>query len=291
MVGYTLHQIGKIFHDIKNSWYFRVWGILWISSAVIVASILITLAHSSTNLFAQKDVMVWVENTTTIQFPRFSFRVGWGSTQLQIVSLTCTHDLFPVNVSPCPNESVTSCRTIYADAFFTSQSVANVVFGDERIICSMTTVGNSSVLGNLIAFDNDGSNEESVGPNAYASIWIAPNQNAWVMLEKSIFTYSNGNNITDWDRNLLYHSTVSTTGQYNISVIIGSYNVWHIDQTDIYNGMMAMGDIGGFAFFMLIIHSVIMLFVGLCLFNNSTFLKNANSGESVNQSEYSAVKH
>jgi len=287
MVGNTLHQIGNIFHDIKNSWYFRIWGILWISSAVIVGSILITLTHSSSQELKQKDVMVWVENATSIQFPRFHFRTGWDSNQ-QIVSLTCTHDNVPVNISPCPNTTANFCRTVYADSFSTSQATANVVFGDERILCNMTTIGNSSALGSLMAFEIEGTNEVSVGPNAGAAIWIAPNQFAWVMLEKSMFT-GNGNNITEWDRNLLYHSTVSVPGNYSIEVIIGSYNIWHIDQTHIYNGMMAMGDIGGFAFFMLIVHSIIMMFVGLCFLNNSTFLK-TNSGAAVKQSDYSALQ-
>jgi len=106
------------------------------------------------------------------------------------------------------------------------------------------------------------------------------------MLEKSIWN-SASQNITDWDRSLLYHSTVSVPGQYYIEVIIGSYNVWHIDQTDVYNGVMAMGDIGGFAFFLLVIHSIIMLFVGLCFLNNSTFLKNTGS----DSTDYSQLKH
>jgi len=287
MVGNTLHQIGRILHDIKSSWYFRIWGILWLACAVIVAAILIVLTKTSAAEFIQKDVQVWVENATAIQFPRFELRGGYGVPENeQIISLNCTHNQVPVATSACPNEVSTFCQTVYADSFFTSQVTSSLVFGDERILCYMTTTGNSSVLGNLMAFQIEGSNQQSVGPSSYTSIWIAPNQNAWVMLEKSIWN-SASQNITDWDRSLLYHSTVSVPGQYYIEVIIGSYNVWHIDQTDVYNGVMAMGDIGGFAFFLLVIHSIIMLFVGLCFLNNSTFLKNTGS----DSTDYSQLKH
>jgi len=291
MVGNTFHQIGNMFEDVKTSWYFRIWGFLWLVCVAIVAVILIILAKTSSTELGQKDVQVWVENATSIQFPRFQLRGGYGVPENeQITSLSCTHNQQPVTVSACQNLSASFCRTVYSDSFSTSQASAATIFGDERILCNMTTTGNSTVLGALMAFQIEGTNQESVGPASYTSIWIAPNQLAWVMLEKSIFISGNSN-ITEWDRNLLYHSTVAIPGQYNISIIIGSYNIWHIDQTDIYNGMMAMGDIGGFAFFLLIIHSLIMLFVGLGCVNNSTFLKKSTSTNSHNQSDYSQVKH
>jgi len=293
MAGNTLHQIGHIIHDIKESWYFRIWGILWLACAIIVASILITLGQSSSQALTEKDVMVWVENApcTVIQFPRFHFHTGWDST-MQITNLTCFHNTAPVTVGPCPTQysnGPNTCFTVYADSFSTSALTSTVIWGDERILCNMTTTGNSTMLGSLVAFEIEGTDEESVGSNSYASIWIAPNNMAWVMLEKSIFTYANGGNITDWDRYLLYHSTQFTQNNYGIEVIIGNFEVWHIDQTDIYNGMMAMGDVGGFAYFMLIIHSILMIFIGLCFLNTSSFLQPQD--EATAGSDYNALKH
>jgi len=41
---------------------------------------------------------------------------------------------------------------------------------------------------------------------------------------------------------------------------------------DIYNGWMTVGDIGGIAFFGVILHTIVMIIVGLFLANSSTFL-------------------
>jgi hypothetical protein len=57
-----------------------------------------------------------------------------------------------------------------------------------------------------------------------------------------------------------------------VSVIIESFGVEHYEQRSVYNGWMAMGDVGGFAFFLLILHTIVMLGVGVFLANDSRFL-------------------
>lgn len=46
----------------------------------------------------------------------------------------------------------------------------------------------------------------------------------------------------------------------------------HIVEYDSYNGWMALGDIGGFAFFMMILHTMVMMCIGVCFNNDSQFL-------------------
>jgi hypothetical protein len=69
-----------------------------------------------------------------------------------------------------------------------------------------------------------------------------------------------------------YQSTVSFPGYYVVSTIIESFGVEHLEQRSLYNGWMAMGDVGGFAFFLLILHTIVMLGVGVFLANDSKFL-------------------
>jgi len=110
------------------------------------------------------------------------------------------------------------------------------------------------------------------GGYSYSGTWFSADNAAWIMLEKAFYT-SSGQVLTMWDQTLLYHSTVAPPGVYNVSVILGSYMVQHWDQENMYNGWMSTGDVGGFAFFCIMIHTILMALVGIALDNNSTLLK------------------
>jgi len=280
----TFFRVRQIIHDIKHSWYFRFWGVLWIACVVVIFAILIVLGKSATQTLKQKDVRLWSQNLSSISYPSFHFRVGGGENQT-FTSFSCQQQGVALTVRQCAAwqgspPPFNTCRAVNSEAF---QAVQNATaFGEyfiNRIACNISTTGNSGDL--LIAFEIEDPNVQFVGSNSYASIWIAPYQHAWVELIKSIFTQSNGQSITQWDRTLLYHSTYSVIGQYNVSVDFGSFFVTHVDQSDIYNGMMAMGDVGGFAFFMLIIHAILMILIGICFPNTSEFLGNKSEGEGV----------
>jgi len=271
----TFYQVRQILHDLRHSWYFRFWGILWAVCAVIVFAILIVLAKTANQTFQQQDVRIWGENLTSIPYPSFHFRIGYRNLNETFSSLTCAQHHVPLTNRLCAGQtnlnSMQTCIAVNSENFTAVQNNSN--FGEyfgNSIRCNISTNGNVGNL--LIAFEIEDNNTVAVGPNSYAAAWIAPNQHAWVQLDKSIFTNASGLNTNQWYRNVIYHSTISVIGQYNVSVDLGSFWVNHIEQSDIYNGFMSMGDVGGFAFFMLIIHAVLMMILGICFANTSEFL-------------------
>jgi len=271
----TFYKIRQILHDIRHSWYFRFWGILWIVCAIVVFAILIVLGQTANQTFQQKDVRIWGENVSSITYPSFHFRIGGGNLNETFTSLTCEQNGVWLNNRNCMGDPFINtqqyCIAVNSENFTAVQNNSN--FGEywtNRIRCNISTTGNVGNL--LIAFEIEDPNVQTIGPNGYASIWIAPNQHAWVELDKSIYTNSSGLDTIQWYRSLIYHSTIGITGQYNVSVDIGGYWVSHVEQSDIYSGFMSMGDVGGFGFFMLVIHALLMIIIGICFANTSEFL-------------------
>jgi len=80
------------------------------------------------------------------------------------------------------------------------------------------------------------------------------------------------NGVTTWEKTALYHSTVFTPASFTITTIISSFRVTHHEQANNYDGWMAVADIGGFAFWMVILHTIAMIVVGFILPNESKFL-------------------
>jgi len=111
-----------------------------------------------------------------------------------------------------------------------------------------------------------------------AYTWIRANLNAWVVLTKSIIQPKGQNEFIVWGRQLLYHSSVFTTDNWTIDIKMDHFHVAHYEENDYYTGWMAFGDIGGVAFFLVILHTIVMAVVGLCMDNNSKFLHAGEGG-------------
>jgi len=274
MVGYTIEKIKQIGHDVAHSWYFRFWAISWLVFALVVFSALIILSKSSEAAAKQHDVVVWVENATAIQFPRIHFRFDHrGNETFQ------TYDCYAngVYLDPYPCMSwrgfeppMNTCVAFNSEIL---TALNDWTRDDVRIQCEIGSNGAGYQGNMMMAFELEGQNIFSFGGNMYASIWIAPNNQAWVLLEKNVLqTSKTADQIQLWDRTLLYHSTVSTPNVYNVSVIMSSFFVRHFDPKDVYNGWMTIGDIGGVAFFMVILHTIVMIGIGIFFSNTSTFL-------------------
>jgi len=268
-MGETWQKIQQIANDIRVSRYFDIWLAFWAVCAIVGFACLIILAQQAQTDLTEKDVRVWIENATTINFPQFHIRFGGGENET-IVSQMCWHMGSQMQIMSCVQEGVVqpgdTCFSVNSSYTVADQTID----GSERIQCfieSWITPGDT-----LMAFEFEGANVAAFGGNSYASIWFAPNSNAWIMLEKALYNQFDGPQLTEWRRSLLYHSTVSQLGHYNVTIIIGSFAVQHWDQVDSYTGWMSAGDIGGFAFFLVILHSIAMLVVGVFLNNNATFL-------------------
>jgi len=269
-MGQTTQTAGKIVQDVTNSWYFRVYGALWVVCAIVVFAALIVLTQRSNTAAQEDDVRFWFETANQIYFPRFHFRFDGNETVLQSY---CWQSGVTVQTTPCqpwhghvfPDNQ---CFAVAADSLYATNT-QNDPNENERVYCNFTTSGNDS--GNtLVAWEVEGDTAR-IGLNSHFSTWIAPNNAAWVMLGKNIITTPSGD-MTGWSKSLIYHSTLAVPGFYSVATIIGSFQVGHIIPSDTYNGWMSIGQIGGFAFFLVILHSIVMIIIGIFMTNDSKLL-------------------
>jgi len=75
-----------------------------------------------------------------------------------------------------------------------------------------------------------------------------------------------------WRSLLEYHDTRFDSYSYNVVINFNSFSVQHYELADSYDGWRSTGDIGGFAYLMVIFHLIFMWFVSLFLEKNSKFL-------------------
>lgn len=280
-MGQLFYNIRVIVDDLKHSWYFRIWSVLWAICALFVFIALIVLAQRSDVAGREKDFHYWVQNATEIPFPRFHFRLSRAqSSGVEIIAKNCSHEKLHIPLGECApwkgkTEPITKCFSVPTDGIVAVNDW-NEPRGDVRVDCHITTTADLSTPGPLIAWELDGDLEASAHYGQHhQTTWIAPNDHTWLILEKGVVKYQGENRKTEWGRNLVYHSTVSSSNTYHIQTIIGSFRVLHVEQQDSYNGWMALGGIGGFAYFLLILHTIIMMAVGVIFTNDSKFLTSA----------------
>jgi len=291
-MGYTLDQIKAILHDIKSSWYFRIWATVWIGFSIVAFACFLVLVGISLRAGQEDDVRVWFVEAPSITYPRFHFRC---SSMENIESVVCSQNNLTVTTTYCQEVNgvlpdILHCVAVNANNFQVVNEHDDFERHHQRIECVVTT--NGSMDGNtLIAWEIEGNNVGVFGDNLYAGIWIAPNDRAWVLLEQGILEQTNQQSPqVSWRRELLYHSTVSNIGTYNVATMIPSFHVLHLIASDSYDGWNALGDIGGFAFFMMMMHSFVLILVGLCFVNNSEWLHH-KANPAAEMREKSALLH
>jgi len=292
-MGYTIDQIKVILHDIKDSWYFRFWATAWIGFAILGFVCFLILVGFSRRAAYEDDSRIWFQDEQQIYYPRFHFRC---STLETILSINCTLNNQTVTTTYCQESggvlpNIDHCVAVNSDKLMVINRHEDDFHPHQRIVCEILTNGTN--LGNsLIAWELEIQGNEGVyGVNVYTTPWIYPTARAWVMLEQAqIQQVGQSSPQTSWNRNLLYHSTVSVPGQYHVDTMISSFHIMHVVASDSYNGWNAMGDIGGFAFFMVIVHTFVSILIGLCFVNNSEWLRR-KSNPAAEMKEKSALLH
>jgi len=239
------------------------------------------LGTRSDHAAKEKDFKFWVNNVSELAFPRFHIRIArdMGNYEKIIGSPICMHRNAHVYIADCqPYRGQTLsrevCFAVNTDRI-TAENRWNARFDESRITCYFNTTGSNFTYENfLVAWELEeieGEHVANFGGNSYSSIWFGPEAGAWVMLKKFYVKFS-GRLETEWERELIYHSSVYFPGHYSVSTILASFDVTHIEQSDVYNGWLMMGDSGGFTFAMVLFHTLIMILVGIGLTNNSKFL-------------------
>eukprot|EP01118_Nematostelium_gracile_P001329 TRINITY_DN1136_c0_g1_i1.p1 TRINITY_DN1136_c0_g1~~TRINITY_DN1136_c0_g1_i1.p1 ORF type:complete len:302 (-),score=64.16 TRINITY_DN1136_c0_g1_i1:80-985(-) len=262
MAHTTGEKLSEIAEDLKTSWYYRVWAFVWLTLALSVFAILIILGQASTHARGDPTFQFWVENTTSLAFPKY-FVYGLNKS---ISDTDCRFKGQPIMATPC--QHAPNCWN-----FDGSSVTAQHIYGDiesRTIRCTFTTdVTTPTNISQMIGF---GLEARTVGPNNFLGIYIAPNNNSWIYLSPDVIQRSGEGVENDWERRLVYHSTFSVPRTYMVSISIERFLLLHADQTDKYSGWMAVGEIGGYAFFAVLLHKLVMILVGFVLENNSKSL-------------------
>jgi len=261
-MGQFSENFDKIIRDLKESNYFRIWLLIWLACFVIFFVAFGVLAERSRIAATIGSQTTSVQHEDKIHFPRFHIRHQASP------SVACFFENLHVPTRKC-TENDPTCITVLADTFIAVDQRYN--YTTRRILCNVTTANPGVGVDGLLAWELE--QASNWGPNMGASLWIAPNEAAWILLTKDI-VHGTGGRAERWERYLLYHSTLSHPASYQITVLIDSFDVDIITLHDNpYTGWMALGDMGGVAFFLLILHTIVMIVVGVFFTNSSSFLK------------------
>jgi len=272
-------KVQQIIEDLKQSWYFRFYALLWLIFLIVGFVALGILANRSAQTTMQKDGKIWWTENKSMTFPRFHFHTGIAFTGNEIITnISCMYQNTPVQIGLCKpfNGQVPSlfvCAAVYGDYItITNNNQSN----DPRgfgIDCNISTTGSINEVGQMIAFGLEGSNNLIGMEDPHVAVWIAPTSLAVIELDREIVTV-NGITGTYWDRSLFYLSDVTTgPGNYQIFILLDGFGALNYGVQNMYNGWRSTADVGGFAYFLLMLHTALMILLGFFFTNNSSFLK------------------
>jgi len=276
-MGAFMENVKLIIDDLKSSWYFRLWSFFWLFCAITVFAALIILGGRTTRDTEHRDIHLWIENETSITLPDFHIRINRANdpTGQVITGKACYHRGQPVSLKQCmwngnPVED-NKCFEVMASSVTVSNVWGEIWNGDGEVVCFVNTTGVEPDGNNLIVWEDD--LFTPFGDVDSHSVWITPTKRALVVLDKEmIYTHDLGE-VTTWHKRLDYRTSVSIPGQYIIATILGTFRVPHFFEQNSYNAWMGVSDVGGFAFFTIILHTIVMMILGVCLDNDSRFLK------------------
>lgn len=285
------NSIALIIDDLKHSWYFRIWMLLWIGAAIAGFGALIFFGNYATNMQHEQTIRDYTVEKSTQTFPDFEFRLHWNQTSDYIISgATCKIGLI-------------STRFQWSNVFMTLATepcAANQQFGPGEchlIKGSNIKVTNTSqgIYCNVTLAAKPGKPElndttRQLGLSIPKERWHE-GYVSWVTgghelvatnLKKHIFNTKGGEIIFDKTTNVYTHWRDNFQGpnqnQFFWFIRFSDLNELHtISDEDTYPRMFSAADIGGFGFLVYCPHKIIMFFVGLIFTNNSAFLNGSGS--------------
>jgi len=271
----TLENIRFALYDLKYSWYYRIWFLLSVVCIVTGFAALIIYSQKSEEAKLERDFRLSFEPVNQLNFPRFHFHVPpENSKTVEITGSACSHNGLGVHTAPCESfnnavPEISQCVAVVAESIVATAG-RTAPFGDKRIECFINTTidPNTKESGMLVwAVERVGTTRGAPG----SFLFVAPNFNAWIMLEP-VNTFFGGERRAEWESDLLYHSSGAIQGHYKIDTIISSFFIRDVARVDSFNGYRAIGNIGGLAYFLVILHTIVLVGFGACFKNNSKLL-------------------
>jgi len=282
-------NVRTILDDLKSSWYFRIWAFLWFVLVIVAFAALILIGMKSERNLKHEEFSMWIENASSIDFPAFHVRVHdpyeREPYQQTFNNVTCDHGGFPLTTTTCkPYHGQVLPKTVCFAIQGNGITAVNKLGSHDTdfVRCRINSTVTSFHQNTLVAYELEDDNAARFSGDQFPQLWIGPSADAWVELEKNIIRTREGKDFVDWGRKVVYlsNSRTNTTEYliYDIITVIPSFRVNHVELRDPEIGWMAAGEVGGFAFLGVIIHTIVMMLFGICLDNDSRFLRSGSSG-------------
>jgi len=289
-----MSKVQDIISDLKSSWYFRFWALLWVVFFILGFVALGILGNRSANTTMQKDGKIWWQNNKSMYLPRFHFHTGIGPNSPPgneiINNISCSYNHQPVQTGVCQSyggvvPDLFHCVAVYGDQIevFESNSGRPDEMAELGIACNITVMGNITGMGTMIAFGLEGQDNYIAISDPHTALWIHPTTYSMIALTRERAKV-HGNWATMWDRQLIYMSSVTNGTFFHIRTVVNGFSEFNYDVWNLYSGWRAVGDLGGVSFFLVCIHTAVMILLGFCFSNNAVFLRKEADKKSSSQS-------
>jgi len=266
-----------IIDDLKHSWYFRIWVVLWLVCAIVSFAGLIVLSNASEMAQKEPGFRVWTDFPEQLTFPNvwiFLQRSEIGDESISQVSCMYGPNNITVPTTNCPFPGVEPglCYQITANTTVAQappQGKHNFYHGSDVIFCLIWTTANASAVQPYNTVLAAGIQDTRV------PVFLGNGVITDVRLEVESVQY-HGSSQAPGTRYTIESGTASNVvpngANFGMALRFNDFRVLNFQKADLFNGWMGIGTIGGFAFFLYILHSGIMGMIGCFLPNTSKFL-------------------
>jgi hypothetical protein len=258
-------KLSAFVEDLKHSWYFRVWAFLWLFFAIITFSSLIILGQRATASQMHPYWSTYIQVPDTLNFPAISVKTDADEPTNQIVTVSCfagtpeSAQLF-VNVDLCPGGIAPStCRLIAAEQVAASKT-------QNAVDCTVNITAPPGA-DTVLAFEFQ--EETDFGRPI---IWIQPTDEVYVYISKTVVEPKGSGPITIWQHHLAYKNDIPVNNFFSVKFVFDNFAVFHFVEDKGFDSWLSVGGIGGFAYFMVLIHTAFMTLISICLTPESKFL-------------------
>jgi hypothetical protein len=248
--------------DLKHSWYFRFWALFWVVCALVGFSAMILYGARSSEDEAEKGWRMWVKEENSIALPQFEFKTEQDETGNVIQTASCAwKDAMLIPSGPC-NDTTSIQQCVKFDP--TGVKLQK----DDNFLNCVVNMTAATGADTLLAF------RISPGSDMGHHLWahLQPSNRAYIDLRLSRVKWNSKGYHDFWSTQVDYRTSTATKYVYVAILRIESFLVFNYEKTDWYTGWMAAADIGGFAFFLVILHFIVMTFLNIFMENNSKFL-------------------
>jgi len=270
----TTERLKDLVTDLRSNWYVRFWFILWIPFAILAFVCLVELGHQSEQAKSHKEVEVSFGNQSYLIIPNFHFHTDGTDT---ISNSSCTYRNSPIQTGPCSSwnnfkPNPLNCQAVLANTLKIIPQIGQ--FTDLGISCNISMEGNDSQYGQVLGWGFDGFGNFVGGPVGHTPFYIHPTAGAIIELTKGEIIVNSHLSVDDWGARLQYFSSNSTAGFFHVRVQVMGFGVFTFRLENVYDGWKAVGGIGGFFWFMVFCHTIVMIVVGFFLSNKESLFLN-----------------